>query len=76
MLYSEDFQDYLVTDDHALCHAAFDKGCLEHISSLIKFITPLEPAPLEWEEDELESIGQLREVCFAFLVRLIPPMNH
>jgi hypothetical protein len=67
MLYSEDLQDYLVTDDHALCHAAFDKGCLEHISSLIKSITPLEPAPLEWEEDELESIAQLREVCLLFL---------
>lgn len=55
-------EDYLVTDNAPLCNSAFSRGCLEHIGSLIKSITPLEPAIPEWEEDEPESIAQLREV--------------
>jgi len=68
--------DYLVTDDAALCHAAFDRGCLEHLGSLIQSIAPIEPAPPVWEEDEPESISCLREVrdpaSLHFSYRLIP----
>ena len=54
--------DYLVNDDTALCLAAFDRGCLEYLAALIQSISPAEPAPPEWEEDEPESISSLREV--------------
>jgi hypothetical protein len=57
--------DYLVSDEGSLCHAAFERGCLEHIASLIKYIAPAEPAPPEWEEDEPVSLAELREVCFS-----------
>ena len=54
--------DYLVNDDITLCHAAFDRGCLEYLAALIQSISPAEPASPEWEEDEPESISCLREV--------------
>jgi hypothetical protein len=54
--------DYLVNDDTALCLAAFDRGCLEHLAALIQSISPAEPVSPEWEEDEPESISSLREV--------------
>jgi len=54
--------DYLVNDDAALCLAAFDRGCLEYLGTLIQSISPPEQASAEWEEDEPESISCLREV--------------
>jgi armadillo repeat-containing protein 8 len=54
--------DYLVNDNAALCHAAFDRGCLEYLAALIQSINPHEPASPEWEEDEPGSISCLREV--------------
>ena len=58
--------DYLVNDDTTLCLAAFDRGCLEYVAALIQSISPAEPASIEWEEDEPESISSLREVSYIF----------
>ena len=60
-------KDYLVSDDAALCHLAFERGCLDHLSTLIHSISPLEPLQPEWEEGEPESLMALREVCTFFL---------
>jgi hypothetical protein len=56
-------KDYLVSDDAALCHLAFERGCLDHLSTLIHAISPVEPLQPEWEEGEPESLMALREVC-------------
>lgn len=56
-------KDYLVSDDAGLCHLAFERGCLDHLSTLIHAISPVEPLQPEWEEGEPESLMALREVC-------------
>ncbi|KAF8967241.1 armadillo-type protein [Flammula alnicola] len=61
---------YLVSDDAALCHAAFDRGCMEYLGALIQSITPPEPAPPEWEEGEPESVQSLREASLIALASL------
>ncbi|CAA7262370.1 unnamed protein product [Cyclocybe aegerita] len=42
---------YLVADDAALCHAALDRGCLEHLSTLIHALIPSSVSSLFQEED-------------------------
>ncbi|KAF9530698.1 armadillo-type protein [Crepidotus variabilis] len=61
---------YLVHDDPSLCHAAFDRGCLEHVGSLIKEISSRESSTSEWDEDEPESVLQLREASLTALASL------
>ncbi|KAF8901845.1 armadillo-type protein [Gymnopilus junonius] len=61
---------YLVADDAALCHAAFDRGCLEHLATLIRAINPKQADPVEWEEGEPESLSRLREAALTTLATL------
>ncbi|PPQ75379.1 hypothetical protein CVT26_015511 [Gymnopilus dilepis] len=61
---------YLVSDDAGLCDAAFDRGCLEHLATLIRAINPKEADPIEWEEGEPESLAALREVGFQFFIHI------
>ncbi|KAF9472293.1 ARM repeat-containing protein [Pholiota conissans] len=61
---------YLVADDAQLCHAAFDRGCLDVLGALIQEISPQEPAPPEWEEGESEALQNLREASLTALASL------
>ncbi|KDR69187.1 hypothetical protein GALMADRAFT_160499 [Galerina marginata CBS 339.88] len=61
---------HLVADDAALCHAAFDRGCLDYLGSLIKSINPKDSDPVEWEEGEPESLSCLREAALIALSSL------
>ncbi|KAF5323748.1 hypothetical protein D9619_012877 [Psilocybe cf. subviscida] len=60
----------LVVDDPALCHLAYERGCLSHLGALVLAISPPEPPPLDWEEGEPESIRELREAALTALASL------
>ncbi|KAF8166401.1 hypothetical protein BJ912DRAFT_1149910 [Pholiota molesta] len=61
---------YLVSDDAQLCHAAYDRGCLDVLGALIQDISPREPAPPQWEEGESEALQALREAALTALAAL------
>lgn len=67
--YLRSAKDYLASDDAALCHLTFERGCFgpfKHVDSL----PPAEPLKRGWEEGELESLMALREAALTFLATL------
>ncbi|KAK2459445.1 hypothetical protein APHAL10511_008556 [Amanita phalloides] len=64
---------YLVHDDQALCLAAYERGCLESLASLIHEITPPDEVE-EWGEDEAESLSALRE-CIRAMSRSVQALR-
>lgn len=62
--------DHLVSDNDTFCHDACKRGCLDHLGELIRSINPTDSDPVEWEENEPESLATLREAALIALASL------
>lgn len=61
--------DHLITDNPALCQAAFNHESLKQLATIMRGLTPpmgLDAEVPQWgDEEEPEGISVLREVCSA-----------
>ncbi|OJA13588.1 hypothetical protein AZE42_02727 [Rhizopogon vesiculosus] len=60
---------HLVKDDIEFCREVYERGTLEKVVLLCKYITPLERTS-EWEEDEPESTLALREATLTVITAI------
>lgn len=60
---------YLVHDESSLCLAAFERGCLVSLATLVREITPPEVVE-EWGQDEAISLALLREAALTLIASL------
>ncbi|KAI0318921.1 ARM repeat-containing protein [Amylostereum chailletii] len=55
---------FLIMDEKELCQAAFDRGSLNKLATLVQSITPTEPTA-EWDQDEAVDVSNLREAALT-----------